>query len=56
MRQPCPGKDKLVLDQSGESNTTTTDSKAYEGGMGLLFILGTAAVFVAVVYMLSYFD
>ena len=48
-----------MLGQPSEPHTATrrpTHTKAYEKGMGLLFILGSAAALFAIFYVLSYFD
>jgi hypothetical protein len=45
-----------MLTQPDEPHTATgqpTHSKQYERGMGLLFILGSAAALLAVIYLLS---
>jgi hypothetical protein len=48
-----------VPDRPNEPNATTNPpvhSEAYEKGMGLLFIVGSAAALLAVLFVLSYFD
>lgn len=48
-----------MLTQTIEPNDATgrpAHSRAYEKGMGLLFIIGTVAAVFAVFYVLSYFD
>jgi len=48
--------DRVVLDTPTEPSAATPHSKLFERGMGVVFVLGTAAVLVAVVYLASYFD
>ena len=47
-----------MLTQPDEPNTARgqpTHSKQYEKGVGLLFMIGSAAALLAVIYLLSFF-
>lgn len=54
--QPIGTEDKPVLNHPGEPNSSKPHSKAYQDGMGLLFILGSVLALIAVIYVLGYFE